>query len=57
MLVIVNNQTPLTVKDNKGNVLFQYLPQEVKFTFTPKDEKVLNHDELKEMLDKMNLYY
>jgi phage terminase large subunit-like protein len=57
MKVIVNNQTPLTVEDEKGNVLFQYLPQEKEITYTYKTFKEMNHDDLVKLVKNMKAFY
>jgi hypothetical protein len=51
--VIVNNHTPLTVEDEKGNVLFQWLPQQTKEYIPSANLKSISDEERKQIYDML----
>lgn len=53
MEVIVNNQTPLTVKDQEGKVLFQWLPQERLKNITELHMKPMSDDDKKRIIEQL----
>lgn len=53
MEVIVNNQTPLTVKDQKGNVLFQWIPKEKIENITEIKLKPMSDDEKHKLIKQI----
>jgi hypothetical protein len=53
MKVIVNNHTPLTVEDESGNVLYQWLPKEKYINVTEIKMKPISDKDKDYIIDQL----